>query len=225
MPVDTYGAFAHRGTDRLMLAAPQDSDLTELYELYADPQVWHDDPVSRHVTADQTAAMIGRWQAGWEHNGLGMWVARSAEPATAGRLVGIGGVFIRYGVAWNLGFRLSPAFWGHGYAQEIIRVAVASARDLRADLPMTAYLLEGNIRSQRATQRAGLREVWRGPDAGNPDPRAVRLLYADRDLSAAVMHSLTHDEEPVRHAEAGVEERVAVTVPPVVDVVRGRVPP
>jgi hypothetical protein len=25
--------------------------------------------------------------------------------------------------------------------------------------------------------------VWRGPDAGNPDPAAVRLVYADRPLA------------------------------------------
>jgi len=24
--------------------------------------------------------------------------------------------------------------------------------------------------------------VWRGPDAGNPDPDAVRLVYADRPV-------------------------------------------
>jgi RimJ/RimL family protein N-acetyltransferase len=120
-----------------------------------------------------------------------MWVARGAEPATQGRLIGVGGTFVRYGVAWNLGFRLSPACWGQGYAQEISRAAFRAARHVRPDLPMTAYLLEGNVRSQRATERTGLRRVWRGPDAGNPDPQAVRLLYADRDLPPALIRTLT----------------------------------
>ncbi|TDB80892.1 GNAT family N-acetyltransferase [Micromonospora sp. KC721] len=122
-----------------------------------------------------------------------MWVARSAEQATHGQLVGIGGAFIRGGVARNLGFRLFPAFWGQGYAQEIIRAAVSAAREVRGDLPLTAYLLEGNTRSQRTTERAGLRLVWRGPDAGNPDPQAVRLLYADQDLSPALLKALMDD--------------------------------
>lgn len=180
-------------TDRLVLTVPQQGDLGELHQLYADPQVWRDDPMTRHSTRDQTEAMIDRWQAAWLRDGLGMWVARSAEPATHGQLVGIGGTFIRYGVAWNLGFRLSPIFWGQGYAQEIIRAAVSTARDVRGDLPLTAYLLEGNTRSQRTTERAGLRLVWRGPDAGNPDPQAVRLLYADQDLSPALVKALTDD--------------------------------
>lgn len=178
-------------TDRLVLTVPQPGDLAELHQLYADPQVWRDDPVSRHTTRAQTETMIDRWSAAWLRDGLGMWVARGSEPATQGQLVGIGGCFVRFGVAWNLGFRLSPAFWGKGYAQEIIRVAIGAAREVRADLPLTAYLVEGNTRSRRTTERAGLRLVWRGPDAGNPDPHAVRLLYADQDLSPEVVRVLT----------------------------------
>jgi RimJ/RimL family protein N-acetyltransferase len=175
----------------LTLTVPQRGDVVELYRLYADPQVWRDDPMTRHGTQDQTEAMVDRWRAGWERDGMGMWVARSADPAALGQLVGIGGCFIRSGVAWNLGFRLAPVCWGRGYAQEIIRAAVSVAHEVRADLPLTAYLLEGNTRSQRTTERAGLRLVWRGPDAGNPDPQAVRLLYADQDLPPAVVKALT----------------------------------
>jgi RimJ/RimL family protein N-acetyltransferase len=193
MQVNAPGVVTNPTTDRLVLTVPQRGDLAELHQLYADPQVWRDDPMIRHSTRDQTEAMIDRWQAAWLRGGLGMWVARSAELATQGQLVGIGGCFIRCGVAWTLGFRLSSIFWGQGYAQEIIRAAVSAAREVRADLPLTAYLLEGNTRSQRTTERAGLRLVWRGPDVGNPDPQAVRLLYADQDLSPALVKALTDD--------------------------------
>ena len=176
-------------TGRLVLTVPEPADVAELHDLYADPLVWRDDPVSRHDTPAQTAAMVDRWRAAWCRDGLGMWVARDGE----GRLVGIGGCFVRHGVAWNLGFRLGPARWGQGYAQEIIAAALTAARATRADLPVTAYLVEGNTRSRRTTERAGLRLVWRGPDAGNPDPDAVRLLYADRDLTDAVVKALTDD--------------------------------
>ncbi|WP_326556741.1 GNAT family N-acetyltransferase [Micromonospora sp. NBC_01796] len=191
MRIDAPGSGANPTTDRLVLSVPQPSDLAELHQLYADPQVWRADPISRQSSQEQTATMVDRWLAGWQRDGLSMWVARSTEPATEGQLVGIGGCFVRFGVAWNLGFRLHPTFWGQGYAQEIIRAAVAAARDVRPDLPLTAYLLEGNTRSQRTTERAGLRQVWRGPDAGNPDPHAIRLLYADRDLSPALVKTLT----------------------------------
>jgi RimJ/RimL family protein N-acetyltransferase len=180
-------------TARLALRVPAAGDVAELHELYADPRVWRDDPVTRHRTVDDTRRMLARWLDGWQRNGFGFWVARGTLPRSAGRLVGIGGCSLRYGRAWNLGYRLSPPYWGQGYAQEIIAAAVATARRLRPGLPVTAYLLEGNTRSQRTTERAGLRLVWRGPDAGNPDPGAVRLLYADRDLPPDLVDRLTEE--------------------------------
>jgi RimJ/RimL family protein N-acetyltransferase len=180
-------------TARLVLHTPAEADVPELYELYADPRVWREDPLTRHRDPGRTAGLVDFWRAAWRRDGHGMWVARSAEPATAGELVGIGGCAVRHGVAWNVGFRLRPAFWGRGLAQEIVAAAAAEARRRRPELPLTAYLLEGNERSRRTTERTGLRLAWRGPDAGNPDPAAVRLLYADRDLPSAVAEVLTRD--------------------------------
>lgn len=176
---------------RLSLRAPTPADLPQLFELYADPQVWGPDPLSRHDTPDQTARMIEGWRTAWRRDGLGMWIAASAEEDTHGLFVGIGGCFVRYGIAWNLGFRLSPRFWGRGYAQEISAAAMAAARARRPELPITAYVLAGNGRSQAAVARTGMTLVWRGADAGNPDASAVRLLYADRQLSDEVVQALT----------------------------------
>jgi RimJ/RimL family protein N-acetyltransferase len=178
-------------TQRLALSVPAPADVAELHEMYADRRVWRDDPITRHVAIEQTEGMVEHWRAGWRRNGFGFWMARGTQQGNAGEFVGIGGCSLRYGVAWNLGYRLSPLFWGQGYAQEINTAALAAARRLRPDLPMTAYLLEGNVRSQRTTERAGLHLIWRGPDAGNPDPSAVRLLYADSDLSPDVIDRLT----------------------------------
>lgn len=178
-------------TARLLLRPPTAADVAEVFDLYADPQVWASDPVSRQDRVEQTERMVEAWAGAWRRDGLGMWVARSALPDDVGALVGIGGCFVRLGVAWNLGFRLRPACWGFGYAVEIATGALQAARRLRPDLPVTAYLLEGNDRSQRAVERLGLRQVWRGRDAGNPDATAVRLLYADRELAQDVVQALT----------------------------------
>ncbi|MBJ7453736.1 MAG: hypothetical protein JHC71_16875, partial [Blastococcus sp.] len=60
--------------------------------------------------------------------------------------------------------------------------------------PVVAVLLEHNERSRGLAERAGLRPCWRGPDAGNPDPAAVRLVYADRDLDATLLARIAeHD--------------------------------
>jgi len=178
-------------TARLSLRAPAPGDLSQLFELYADPRVWASDPLSRHGSPAQTERMIASWSAAWRSDGLGMWVATSSEPGSDGAFVGIGGCFIRYGIAWNLGFRLVPRFWGRGYAQEISAAAMTAAKAGRPELPTTAYVLEGNARSQAAVERTGLTLVWRGPDAGNPDASAVRLLYADRQLPEELVRALT----------------------------------
>ncbi|WP_200936574.1 hypothetical protein [Rhodococcus sp. Leaf278] len=53
-----------------------------------------------------------------------------------------------------------------------------------------AYLLEHNVASARVAQRAGLELITRGPDVGNPDAAAVRLVYADRPLSTPQVDSV-----------------------------------
>ena len=40
-------------------------------------------------------------------------------------------------------------------------------------------------------EKAGLTLVWRGPDAGNPDPDAVRLVYADRRVDGELLDRIT----------------------------------
>ncbi len=54
--------------------------------------------------------------------------------------------------------------------------AVAAAADIASDLPVVAYRLEHNTGSRRTAERAGLHLLWRGPDVGNPDPAAERLV-------------------------------------------------
>ena len=54
-----------------------------------------------------------------------------------------------------------------------------------------AYLLEHNAASTGLARALGLRLVWRGPDAGNPDPSAVRLVLADREPDDALLAALS----------------------------------
>jgi len=169
-------------TDRLVLAAPTQADLPALHALHADPAVWEHLPSGRHTDVAMTRSMLDRAEAGWRAHGLDIWTVRRRDDPE-GVLVGVGGCSIRAGVAWNVYYRLARDAWGHGYAQELVAAGRAAAARLRPELPVVAYLLEHNEGSRRAAERAGFQLVWRGPDAGNPDPAAVRLVYADRPLS------------------------------------------
>lgn len=56
------------------------------------------------------------------------------------------------------------------------RTAIDAAHEVAPERPVLAYILEHNHASRRTAEKLGLRLVWRGPDAGSPDPEAVRLV-------------------------------------------------
>lgn len=200
MPASGYGAPVDGAQDsgnptgstaRLALRVPAESDAEELLRMYGDPRLWQDDPVLRLGTLEEARTRIERWVAAWQRDGHGYWVLRSSFAATAGQLVGVGGCSLRSTAGWNLAFSLRPEFWGQGYAQEVALAGMSAARNLRADLPVTALAAAGNRRSQRAIERAGLHLVWRGPDARSQDPTAELLLYTDRPLTPSQVQTVT----------------------------------
>ena len=133
----------------------------------------------------------------WARDGLGYWTARLREDLpdaglAAGSVVGTGGCAVRVGDTWwNLYYRLTPSAWGLGLAAELVTAAIDAAHAVDPARPVIAYLLEHNAQSRGRAERAGLSLVWRGPDAGNPDPDAVRLVYADRPLGDDVLDRVT----------------------------------
>jgi RimJ/RimL family protein N-acetyltransferase len=190
----------HVVTPRLHLDAVVADDLDDHVALMADPGTWAHLPSGRHTSPERTIQGIRHSLGHWQRVGLGYWTARLREdlPGTelrAGDVVGTGGCALRVGTAWwNLYYRFTPAAWGQGLAAELVDAALAAAHERRPDLPVIAYLLEHNERSRGRAERAGLRLVWRGPDAGNPDPSAVRLVYADRDLDPVLLTRIAdHD--------------------------------
>jgi len=170
----------HTMTKRLLLSRPDGGDLAGLHTICGDPRVWTHFPSLRHTTCGQTRGMLESFMAKWGADGLGPWVVRlPGDPAVMGH----GGCSVKGGVFWNLGYRLSPDVQGRGFATELSLEAIAQAKQRRPELPVVAYLLEHNAASSRVAGKAGLDLVHRGPDAGNPDPHAVRLVYADRPLT------------------------------------------
>lgn len=175
-------------TPRLVLDAVVEDDLDAHVPLMSDPGVWAHLPEGRHTSPEQTMAAIRHSLGHWQRDGLGYWTARLRAdlPGTdlrAGDVVGTGGCALRVGTAWwNLYYRFTPPAWGTGLAAELVGAAIDAAHSVAPERPVVAYLLEHNERSRGRAERSGLQLVWRGPDAGNPDPAAVRLVYADRVL-------------------------------------------
>jgi RimJ/RimL family protein N-acetyltransferase len=189
--------FRRHQTARLQLDAVVAEDLDEHFALMSDPGVWAHLPSGRHTDRAQTATGIEHSVGHWARDGLGYWTARLRDdlpgtPLPAGAVVGTGGCALRVGTSWwNLYYRLTPPAWGRGLAAELVTAALDAARAVDPDRPVVAYLLEHNAESRGRAEKAGLSLVWRGPDAGNPDPAAVRLVYADRPLEDALLGQVT----------------------------------
>lgn len=177
----------HTRTSRLDLDVPDAADLDAMYEICGDPQSWTHFPSLRHTDIDTTERTMQGWATQWSRDGLGPWIIRVRDRDV---ISGYGGCSLRQSAFWNLGYRLHPDAQGRGYATEMCQAAIESARQLRPELPVVAYLLEHNLASAKVAERVGLTLLTRGPDIGNPDPEAIRLLYADRPLSAIQVDSV-----------------------------------
>src|SRR5699024_4917587 len=101
--------------------------LAQMERLHADPDVMGDlgGPWSRA----RTRAKVVSWQADWDVDGCGIWVAlHRATGEFVGR-VGVGTTELDGAAVPELGWSLMPAFRSRGYATEMGRAAVTYAFD------------------------------------------------------------------------------------------------
>ena len=191
-------------TRRLILDKPVPGDVDAVFAIANDPRTWSHLPEARVMDPGQTAALLAMFHAGWKANGLAAWVLRlgseeSLPGLAPGQLLGTGGVnLVQAGAeseVWNLGYRLDPACWGHGFATELATYAVKRARATRKDVPVIARVLSTNPSSARVAQKAGLQLRWEGTaavqsaaSAGEAVP--TRLILADRELDPGVLEWL-----------------------------------
>ncbi|WP_166973562.1 GNAT family N-acetyltransferase [Brevibacterium atlanticum] len=175
-----------------VLDRPSAEDVEELFAIDSDPRVWTHLPSGRMTGRGEAKAILARLTQQWELDGLGPWMVRDVA---GGDLLGHCGCSLRGvpepgasrsvpGAFWNLGYRFRPEAQGRGLATAVSRDAIDDAALIDAELPVVAYLLEHNTASAQVARKLGFDLVHRAPDAGNPDPAAIRLVFADRELTS-----------------------------------------
>jgi RimJ/RimL family protein N-acetyltransferase len=142
-------------TERLLLRQWRDSDLDEWAALNADPEVREFFPTV--LTREQSADSMARFRAEIEQRGWGWW---ALEVRDTGEFVGIVGLDpVDDGLPFTgveIGWRLARSAWGHGYATEGARAALAYGFDT-LDLPeILAITATTNLRSQAVMRRLGM---------------------------------------------------------------------
>ncbi|WP_309604410.1 GNAT family N-acetyltransferase [Phenylobacterium sp.] len=170
-------------TERLILRPPEDRDRMALAAMNGDRRVG--DWLGSTLTSEQNDAMIDRVLAHITEHGFGFWtVERKAD----GVIVGMAGLLAMSadmppGPAVEVGWRLSPANWGHGYASEAAQGAVDWAFAELKPPEVVAITALTNLRSQAVMRRIGMTpEPWR--DFNHP------RLAADHPLRRHVVYAL-----------------------------------
>ncbi|MEV5340004.1 GNAT family N-acetyltransferase [Streptomyces sp. NPDC052676] len=142
-------------TERLLLRPWRDSDLAPWAALNTDPEV------RRYLPGvpgrERTDAAVARFQADLDARGWGFW---AVEVRGTGEFIGFTGLDpVEEGQPFTgveAGWRLARSAWGHGYATEAARAALAfgfAELGLPEILAVTAH---DNLRSRAVMRRLGM---------------------------------------------------------------------
>jgi RimJ/RimL family protein N-acetyltransferase len=157
-----------------------EQDVEPLHAIMSDPATWQHLPGGVFTARSQTVHLVEQAQAGWAGVGVGQWAVLVRDV-----LVGVGGVTPHDGW-WNLGFRLTPAVWGHGLATWVAEVGIGAAGRTRPEWPIVARSLSTNPASTRVSEAAGLTLVLEdGPLTG-----VRRIVHADRPLESTLLRDV-----------------------------------
>jgi RimJ/RimL family protein N-acetyltransferase len=152
-------------TDGLCLRAPIPRDAEALFDLFGDEEVMAGlgrEPVS---AVEDVRAMIEEMICGWRTEGLGPFVLEASDQ----QVVGEAGLMIFDRRGWTpstwakagshaqpeLGWALTRAHWGHGYATEAAAAIRDWAHEVRSIDVLVSLISPDNVRSQRVAERLG----------------------------------------------------------------------
>ena len=173
------GDGAELQTPRLHLRGWRDEDLDELAALCADPLVMRYFPAP--LNREQSGALLSRLQQHFAQHGFTFWSLWHRED---GRFVGITGLAhvgfeASFTPAVEIGWRLSPAFWGLGLAQEAARASLEFAFTQLALDRVVAFTPLTNTPSQRVMQAIGMQpsSEFKHPALAPEHPLCRHVLY------------------------------------------------
>jgi RimJ/RimL family protein N-acetyltransferase len=152
-----FAATPSLSTPRLILRGWRESDLEPFAALNSDPRVLEFLP--RALTRDESDAFVGHIQDGFAQRGYGWWAVEAKESGEFAGFVGLNvpSFHASFTPCVEIGWRLLPDHWGHGYATEGARAALDFGFG-SAGLPeIVSFTVPENVRSRAVMERIGMR--------------------------------------------------------------------
>jgi len=181
-------------TERLMLRRWRAQDRDAFAALNADPRVMAQFPAP--LTRAESDFVLEQIEAGFEDHGFGIWAARTAADGNFIGLVGLSVVPFEehFTPAVEIGWRLLPAAWGHGYATEAAHESLRFGFEEIGLGEIVSFASVGNTRSIAVMERLGMSRDLSG---GFKHP----LIDPQHPLAPHVLYRLTAHEWSGRQAE------------------------
>ncbi len=145
-------------TERLLLRRWRETDRDAFAALNADPEVMEYFPAP--LTREESDALVDRIEAGFAQRGYGLWLW-AVEVVATGEFIGFTGLAVpafeaHFTPAVEVGWRLARPAWGHGYATEAARAAIAYGLDTVGLGGIVSFPAATNLRSRAVMRRLGM---------------------------------------------------------------------
>jgi ribosomal-protein-alanine N-acetyltransferase len=148
-------------TARLRLRSWRDEDFEPSAAMNADPRVMEFFPSV--LALEESRVAFARARVRMAERGYGFWPVEVIGGAPFIGMVGLSNPDFQahFLPAVEIGWRLAAAYWGHGYATEAARAALAFGFERLALPEIVAFTTVTNVRSRRVMEKLGMR---RSPD-------------------------------------------------------------
>lgn len=183
-------------TERLLLRRWRETDRAPFAAMNADPEVMELFPAP--LTVAESDALVDRIEVHFAEHGFGLWAVEvpgaGTDPGVA--FIGFVGLLVptftaSFTPCVEIGWRMSRAAWGHGYAPEAATEVLRCAFEDICLAEVQSFTAVANHRSRRVMEKIGMThdpaDDFDHPSlpSGHPLERHVRYRLAAADWRAA----------------------------------------
>jgi RimJ/RimL family protein N-acetyltransferase len=143
-------------TERLLLRAWRDTDRPAFAAMNADPRVMEHFPAV--MSREESDAAADRIEAHFARHGFGLWAVEIPGVAEFAGFVGLccPRFHAHFTPCVEIGWRLAAEHWGHGYATEGARAAMAYGFETLRLSEIVSFTVPQNVRSRRVMEKLGM---------------------------------------------------------------------